>query len=451
MKATVFGILIVGMGIASAQPSEAQEAAPAPMTLEACVSVALQESPGLKASERSAEAAGEATLSTKSAYYPNLGFALGYRRLETRIFFPESMVNALTIATSGSPLASQVTPVLGPMNQWNLGLRASYTLFDSGQRKAQVRGSEAGRAALQAASSAARQDTIMLVSKAFYGLLSAEEQEAVARRSLARSEDHLKLSQARKEAGDVSRADVLRFKVEVSNAKLRLVAAEGSMRVARGSLNTAMGRAAETPLEVVTESQEVRVPSAPEPQLADEAVSRRPEVKAAASSVAARERAVDAARSTYGPKVSMDAAWGRMDDLWFPGYWDWSVGVTLSWPIFTGFARQHNLAKAKLDLEGEKEAARRTELGVRQEVWEARSRLAEASQSVDTATVLRDEADESLRVARERYAEGAGTVSDLLDAEAALQKAEATLVQARHALALSHVQLLRAVGELDSP
>jgi outer membrane protein TolC len=448
MRATMMGILLLGMGITSGQTVRAEEPAPAPMTIEACVAVALKESPGLIASQRSAEAAGEAMLSAKSAYYPNLGFALGYRRLETRIFFPESLVNALTVATAGSPLASQVTPILGPMNQWNTGLRASYTLFDSGQRKAQVRGSEMGRDAAGATSSAVRQDTVLLVSKAFYGLLSAGEQEGVARRSLARSEDHLRLAQMRREAGTVSKADVLRFQVEVSNAKLLLVAAEGSVRVARGALNTAMGRAAETPLQVVEGSQEVQVPSALGSQLADDAVSRRPEVKVAASSVAARERAVDAARSAYGPKVSLDAAWGRMDELWFPDYWDWSVGITLSWPIFTGFARQHNLAKAKLDLEGEKEAARRTELGVRQEVWEARSRLEEASQSVETAKVLGEQAGESLRVARERYAEGAGTVADLLDTEAALQKAESTLVQAQQALALARVQLLRAVGEL---
>lgn len=422
-----------------------------PMTLEDCVAVALKESPGVKVSELGAEAAGEAALSVKSAYYPSLGLALGYRRIETRIFFPESMVEAFSLAASGSAASPLITPILGPMSQWSTGLRASYTLFDSGQRRAQARGSDAGRDAVRAVSSAVRQETILLISRAYFGLLSAGEQEGVFRRALARSEDHLKLAQARKEAGTVSKADVLRFQVEVSTAKLRLVAGEGNVRVAQGALNTAMGRAAETPLEVAAVPPEIGLPSAPESQLANEAVSRRPEVKAAASSVAAHERAVDAARSAYGPRVSMDASWGRLDALWFPDYRDWSVGITLSWPVFTGFSRQHNLAKAKLDLEGEREAARRTELGVRQEVWEARSRIAEASQSMETATILRDEADESLRVARERYAEGAGTVSDLLDAEAALQRAESTLVQARHALALARVHLLRAVGELDSP
>lgn len=448
MRATVIGILMLGMGIASAPPFRAQEATPTPMTLEDCVAIAMQESPGLKVSERGADAAGEAALAARSAYYPTLGVALGYRRLETRIFFPESLVNALTMATAGSPLASQVTPILGPMNQWNTGLKASYTLFDSGQRKAQVLGSEAGRDASRAASSAVRQDTILNVSMAFYGLLSTAEQEAVARRALARSEDHLKLSQARKEAGDVSRADVLRFQVEVSNAHLRLVAAEGAVRVARGSLNTALGRPAEIPVEVVGSAPEASMPPGTASELAGEAISQRPELKAAGSAVSARERAVDAARSAYGPKVSLDASWGRMDDLWFPDYKDWSVGVALTWPVFTGFARQHNLAKAKLDLAGEKEAARRTELAVRQEVWEARSRLEEASQAVETAKVLREQAEESLRVARERYAEGAGIVTDLLDTEAALQKAEATLVQSLYALALAQVQLNRAVGAL---
>lgn len=448
MRRLMMCTIVAGFLVAAAAPTAAQEAAPAPMTLEACVAAALRESPGLTLSERSAESAGEAALSARAAYYPNLGFALGYRRLETRIFLPQSMASLWPQPTPGNPASPAFSPVLGPMNQWSLGLRASYTLFDSGQRKAAVRGSEAGRDAVRAMSSVVRQDTILLVSRAYFGLLSAAEQEGVSRRALARSEDHLRLARARKEAGSVSKADVLRFQVEVSNAKLRLVASEGAVRVARGSLNTAMGRPAETPLDVAASPAEVPLPGGTESQLADEAVSRRPEVKAAENSVVARERAVDAARGAYGPKVSLDASWGRLDDGWYPDYKDWSVGVALTWPVFTGFARQHNLAMAKLDLDGEKEAARRTELGVRQEVWEARSRFQEGLQAVETAKILREEADESLRVARERYSEGAGTVSDLLDAEAALQKAESTLVQAEYSLALARVQIRRAVGSL---
>jgi outer membrane protein TolC len=448
MRRLMMWTVVAGMVIAAWIPAVSEEPGTPPVTLEECVAVALQESPGLKVSERGADAAGEAALSARSAYYPTLGVALGYRRLETRIFFPESMVEALSQVAQGSGTSPFITPVLGPMNQWSTGLRASYTLFDSGQRKAQVLGSEAGRDASRAVSSAVRQDTILQVSKTFFGLLSAKEQEGVARSALARSEDHLRLSQARKEVGAVSKADVLRFQVEVSGARLRLVAAEGAVRVARGSLNTAMGRPAETPLDVVDAPLEAPVPPAPASALASEAISRRPELKASESSVAARERAVDAARGAYGPKVSLDASWGRLDDLWFPDYKDWSVGVALTWPVFTGFARQHNLAKAKLDLQGEKEGARRAELAIRQEVWEARSRLEESIQAVETAKVLREEADESLRVTRERYAEGAGTVSDLLDAETSLQKADSSLVQSRNALAIAQVQLKRAVGAL---
>ena len=448
MRRLMAWTMIAGLGLAGFAPAVAEASRPLPMTLEDCVKAALQESPGLKVSERGAEAAEEAALSARSAYYPSLGAALGYRRIETRIFLPESIVNLGSPPPTGASSSPAISPVLGPMSQWSLGLRASYTLFDAGQRKAQVRGSEAGRDAVRATSSVVRQETILQVSKAFYGLLSAKEQEGVSRRAWTRSEDHLKLAQARKEAGAVSKSDVLRFQVEVSNAKLRLVASEGAVRVARGTLNTAMGRPAETPLETTDEAIETRSTPAPAEDLAREALARRPELKSAESSVEARARAVDGARGTYGPKVSLDASWGRLDDVWFPTYRDWSVGIALSWPVFTGFARGHNLAKAKLDLEGEKEAARRTELSVRQEVWEARSNLEEASQSVETAKVLREEADESLRVARERYAEGAGIVSDLLDAEAALQKAESTLVQAQHALALARVQLQRAVGGL---
>jgi outer membrane protein TolC len=57
-------------------------------------------------------------------------------------------------------------------------------------------------------------------------------------------------------------------------------------------------------------------------------------------------------------------------------------------------------------------------------------------------------ANESLRSVRERYEAGASPVTDLLDAEAALTRAQAIQVQAHGEYDIAHATFQWAVGEL---
>jgi outer membrane protein TolC len=83
-----------------------------------------------------------------------------------------------------------------------------------------------------------------------------------------------------------------------------------------------------------------------------------------------------------------------------------------------------------------------------QQVWTAHARLLEARQAVAQTEVLKDEATETLRFVRARYEAGASSITDLLDAEAALTQAETGHVQAVLGVQLAGVRLKRMEGEL---
>jgi outer membrane protein TolC len=65
---------------------------------------------------------------------------------------------------------------------------------------------------------------------------------------------------------------------------------------------------------------------------------------------------------------------------------------------------------------------------------------------IELALVGLAAASESYRVQRARYAEGATTILDLLESQAALTDAEATLVQARYASRLALAQIEALLG-----
>ncbi len=424
-------------------PSPAQEPPPEPMGIDACVQEALRANPLLEAAGHGLLAAREAEGVARSAYLPRLDVLAGSRRFESRAFLPSSL-------TGEAAPAGALSPVIGPVNQHSLAVKGAYTLFDGGLRRA-----ETGFAAAEARGAAlareeARQDLVLSVHKGFYGALAAQEAQGVAEKVLERALQHERMAQARREAGDAPLADVLRARVRTSEARVALLRASSDVSVALGALNASMGRPPQTPLTILNEPEapaESRLPSVSE-ALAS-ALSKRPELDGAVQRVEAGRRRVDASRSAFGPKIRLEASYGRLDQVYFPVDKDWSLGVTLALPVFTGFARGHDLARARAELARSESEALWTGLAVEQEAFAARARAEEARAAVLAVRDLVREAEESLRMARERYAEGAGTITDLLDAETGLSEARVREVRALYDERVAAAELRWAMGRPD--
>ena len=101
-----------------------------------------------------------------------------------------------------------------------------------------------------------------------------------------------------------------------------------------------------------------------------------------------------------------------------------------------------NEARASADARQDAESAIR--LQVRQswlDIQETRQRMTVAGQALE-------QAQENLRVARDRYTSGMGTNTEVLDAEALRHKSETNHIDAIYDNALAQLQLRRAVGIL---
>jgi outer membrane protein len=410
-----------------------------PLTLTECIRVALEANPARRSAAAGVQSAREAVGEAQAPNYPELGLQAGYRRFQTHAFLP-----GWVRIPPGSPT------VVGPTDDWLGGLRARYTLYDFGERNAQVQVAKARQGLAEEEQSRIRQDIILRVCYGFYGLTSALEAKGVAEQNLDRSRDHQRLTNWRKEAGAVPKADVLRAQVEVSNAQLALVRAENLIRLARGNLNLSMGQPVESPVAVAPSSQTQVPPEQMDLALyLDQAVQSRPEVRAALKKVEVSQKNIQAAHSAYGPRIRAEGSYGWQDSVFLPQDEDWAVGVTLEWPLFTGFARKHRLARAKAELSKEEAEAERLKLAVRQEVWNAFSKVTEAYQTLETTRTLVQDALESHRLSRERYEAGAGTITELLDAQTALAQAQATRVEAEWDYRIALAQFKWAAGRLE--
>jgi TolC family type I secretion outer membrane protein len=408
-----------------------------PLTVEACVQIALDKNPIIRAAREGVSAAKEAAGEAKAPYYPEISMSAGYSRWERHAFLPKGLTQP------------DVPSTIGPTDDWIAGLKARYLLFDSGERQAKLRAAISGREVLEEDASRVRQNVALDVHQSYYSFISALEARSVAEKNLARAEDHLRLAKERKAAGAVPQADVVRAQTRVADEKLNLVRAENLVRITKGNLNTAMGLPVEMPVEVETQPQEMKPPDNIDLGKAlDQAVRGRSEIKAALHRVEKARSEVDGAKSAFGPKLMAEAGYGRRDEDFFPHDKDWLVGITIDLPLFTGFSRTHRLGRTKAELKKEEAQVTQVIQEVRQEVWSAHSRLKEAYQAVQAAEVLVKDAQESARLTQERYRVGAGTITDLLDSQTTLARANATRVEREWNYHIAKAAFRRAIGDL---
>lgn len=417
------------------------------LTLKTCVDIALNRNPLQAAAEAGLVAAGESVGEARALYYPQLALQSGYHRWERHAYLPEGL-SALQ-ANAGGSGGSEMTSTIGPTDDWNAGLVASLTLFDSGERRAHLRAALARQGMAQDDVKRVRLYVAFEVHQAYYALSSALENHEVAAANLSRSEEHLRLAKVRKSTGAVPQADVVRAQTEVAQARLSLIQAKSLIQTARGNLNTVMGLPVEMQMEPSLEPEPIVSPETIAISDAmDEAMHARPELAAGLSKIEAGQHTVSAARSAYGPKIRAEGGYGWRDETFLPEDKDWSVGLTFEIPLFTGFATKHKVARSKAELEQYEAEVRHLVLAVRNEVWSAYAELGKSYEAIHASKAFAEDAKESLRLIRARYEAGGATINDLLDAQTALARAEADLVTSQWDYFRAMSAFQRTTGEL---
>jgi outer membrane protein TolC len=256
--------------------------------------------------------------------------------------------------------------------------------------------------------------------------------------------------------GLATEADGLRASAALADARARLRLAEAAYADALSELGVHLGWSPDS----------IPVPAAGLPEIVDRTAddpmgSDRADLRASSSGVAAAQARADALGAQRLPSLEAFGqlgthAAGLTDDRAA----NWTVGVRVSVPLFTGFGLSAGQAAAR-------EEARAIEVEHRERLLRAGAEVAAARRGVEAARDARDAARAAHEAAREaarllglRYEEGMATVADLLQAQSQAAGFDARRVEAearwRMALAQLDFVLGRAPGtspdeRTDSP
>jgi outer membrane protein TolC len=279
-------------------------------------------------------------------------------------------------------------------------------------------------------------------------MFEARAMQEIARVSEAELAEQVAVTAAAVKAGTLVQADLLRVKVAQANARQQGIAAKTQVTLSRAMLLAAIGSDPnDVSIEFVEPTPLLDASEAPAPHpSADVALSRRPEIAQATLAADAARHEARARGYAMLPEVDLEGAYLRVDGQVFAPKNSAFVGVKATWPIFewgaSAYARSAARSQAdaaQADLESERRR-------VLVEVTSRAAQLDAAASAVDVAKDAVTSAEEAYRVMQVSVRAGTATVTDLLDAQAALTGARLNATRARYERAIAKVALDRATG-----
>ena len=414
-----------------------------PLSLEEAVAAGLEASPGLHASRMKVESTAAKSREIEAGRLPSLKFGGGYTRL--------SEVPPFEVILPISP--NPIVVSQNYFNNFNLRLGVQQPLFTGFRLQA---GAELARMLEKSAGQDLEKDRaefIFAVKNAYWGLARAREFEKVIAENIRQVGEHLKDVRAFFDQGLLTKNEVLRAELELSNAEIMRIDARNAAEVALTSLDSLIGLPLDTDVDLTTsaESQASRLPAGEDPSIKT-ALADRPELKSAEFRIRASELGVKTARAGFYPQVFLSGNFYylRPNPRFMPardkfnGTWD--LGISVSFDIWNWGQTKSQTEQAKAQLAQARDARKLLEDQAVLEVTQSKLSLARANEKVRVAGQAVGQAEENLRVTRERFKQGVALNSEVLDADVALLQARMNRTQAAIDLVLAQARLEKALG-----
>jgi outer membrane protein TolC len=382
----------------------------------------------------------------RAAYLPSLT-ASAVAGWEHVVFpFPSSLVPQGFIVFNAQEVLPQLT--------------VKYLLFDFGGRSAAVEAAGQLSIAGNVAFTAAHQQLIFNVARAYFTLDGADAALRGARQGLADAKVVQQSAEALFGRGLDTIVDVQLARRGTAQAQYDLAQAETAQHDAMYTLLATMDLPPTTKLRVAGASERPlppRTARAVDDVLGD-ALRQRPDLLAGVAKLRASDAEIAAARSALFPKASLSAnVQGNIGRLsvdnspYLPVEKPQGAAfLNLEWPLYEGGLLQNKLTLAHSKREEAAAALKERTTKALREVALAYDQVDTGLQQYDAAIALQTASETAFRSASDSYAHGVGTLTDATSAQTGLATARTAVARAHAQSLINAAALAFATGELTS-
>ncbi|MDI6827171.1 MAG: TolC family protein, partial [Armatimonadota bacterium] len=352
-------LILAGQAILPASNSSISIPTDRPLTLQECISIALQNHSSVLVAKKSIEASKAGLKQARAGYLPDITLGTDYSKS----------------GYEGGQVGTGLRRV-GTFENEQTTIGLSQTFLDGGRTKTAIRQASAQERIAEAELEMTKQERILAVTQAYFKALLTKRLVDIADQTVKEAEKQLEMIKARIEAGDAARVDLYPVEVQVANAKLNKLQADNNARIAANALRNAMGLEKGPELQITdVKSPEFSVPSLEECMTS--ALRNRPELARSTAQIDSAKAALSLARQQLLPVPSASLNYDR--GLAGSGYdSQWSIGARLSFNVFDGGALRAQVESNKARVESLRLTIEQLNKDIANEVEEAHLNLTNA-------------------------------------------------------------------------
>jgi outer membrane protein len=318
------------------------------------------------------------------------------------------------------------------------GASVSQLITDFGRTKNLVASASLSAKAENQNALATREQVLLAVDQAFYGVLQAQAVLHVADETVANRQVVVDQVQALAKSALKSDLDLSFAQVNLAQAKLLLLDARNNEKGAQAALAALLGYVTPQEFDVVDEPATTGGPPANLDELIQQAVNARPELQAINFQYQSAEKLKTAERDSLLPTISaLGAVGGTPVRDYHLSPWYGAVGVDMEIPVFNGFLFSARAKEAELRAQVVEQRLVDLRNTIARDVRTSWLNANNAYDRLDVTNQLLKQANLALDLAQTRYKLGLSSIVELSQAQLQQTQAEITQSQAGYEYRLS--------------
>lgn len=458
MNYKILGAIVFVLGSFSVEKSLAQET----ITLQQAVDNALKNNLQIKQAQLSSALTDENLTQSKYALYPSVNGSVNYNKNFGRSIDP----------STNQYISQQFSSSSG-------NLSASADLFNGFIKMNQIRQNRILLDADKSKVEKAKNDLILQVVTSYMQILYNKDLLVASKQQLSIAEQTLARQKSLLDVGNNTLADVSQSKSQLATAQLNVTSATNNLNLSYLNLNQLMEQPVSHEFEVqvpLIDSQSALANSSDINTIINTALSNFPDVKEAMFRSQAAKKAVDIAKGSYYPRLSLGGGLGTNfssgrstiasvtpngfseigrtqitnEAVVVPKFitefqkqtftsqikdnFNQFVGLNLQIPIFNGFLVRSNVRRAKISLENTQVQEQLIKNNLSKIITQAVYDLRAAESRFSSTKNAFDAQKDAFYVVEQRYNVGLVNSVDYSTAETNKNKAEIDFIQAKYDL-----------------
>ena len=390
-----------------------------------CVKIALEHHPTIQSAMSNAEIYKSRIAQAWANYFPTFSAGISYSRNDMQVSnfaFPTQKYDMFYVPS----------------------ISGNLLLFDFGKTKAQADLAKRTYESAQFSLQTSINTVIYNVKQSYYNLLFAQQQVKVYEDTVKDYTLHLEQAKAYYDIGSKPKIDVLTAEYNLGNAKLNLIKAQNTLKIAYVQLSNAMGMPEYSDYDVIdnlkAKEYDINIDYA-----VNTAYETSPELLAAKKKADASELLVRSSRRAFTPNIQGFASYSRGGKKIDTDY-GYQFGAELSYNTVNLMLLKKQVDEAKATYKKDLADYETSKQNIYFSVKEAYINLINAQDSISVAKLSMDEAKEQYDQASGRYKVGLGDAIELKDAETTYRNSQLSYYSTLLEYHVSAANLERLMG-----